>query len=297
MGSQVANQFLASGYKVRGTVRDTVKSAWLTALFDGKYGSGIFELVTVKDIAVDRAYDVMKGASVFIHTASIVTFDLDPEKVIPPTIAGALNVGQSDDVTLDEDSYGDELIERVETDLEPGFVRACLVYRASKALAEKAIWDYVKETETKRPDLVANSVLPAEVFGEHPDPVNQGTPSTSAFIPALWNGQVDGLKLQHPKYAIHAQDVGLLHVAGAIHPNANNRRLYGYAHKFNRNEILEILRKQNPGRKLVDNFHTGETKAVIKTRSYPEQLIRDVSGHGWISLEEIVRDNARSLLV
>ncbi|KAL3469136.1 NAD(P)-binding protein [Aspergillus californicus] len=324
VGSQVANQFLASGYRVRGTVRDIVKSAWLTALFNGKYGTGNFELVIVKDMNVDGAFDnVTKGASAFIHTASIITFDQDAEKVIPATVAGALNgvkaayaeptvkrfvltsssaavlipeTGQSDDVTLDEDSYGEELIQRAKTDLEPGFVRACLVYGASKALAEKAVWDYVEENKSKRPDLVVNSVLPAQVFGEHLDPVNQGTPSTSASIPALWNGLIDGLKLVLPQYAIHAQDVGLLHVAGAIHPDVENRRLYGYAHKFNWDKILEILREQNPQRKFVDDFHTGETKTVIKTWSYSEQLIRDISGHGWTSLEDIVRDNTKSLV-
>ncbi|KAL5336905.1 NAD(P)-binding protein [Aspergillus crustosus] len=323
VGSQVTNQFLASGYKVRGTVRDVVKSAWLTALFDGKYGKGSFELVEVKDMTAEGAYtDVVKDTSAFIHTASIVTFDQDPEKVIPPTIAGALNgikaayaepsvkrfvltssssailiseTGQSDDITLDEDSYGEELISRVKTDLEPGFVRACLVYGASKALAEKAVWDFAKENAAKRPDIVVNSVIPSQVFGERLDLANQGSPTTSASIPALWNGQIDGLKLLHPQYTIHAQDVGLLHVAGAIHPDANGRRLYGYAHKFNWNMILDILRRQNPERTFVDDFHSGETKTEVKTRDFAEGLLRDVSGHGWTSLEDIVKDNTKGL--
>lgn len=58
VGSQVVNQFLSSGYKVRGTVRDTVKSAWLTTLYDGKYGKGNFELAAVKDMNEEGAFDV-----------------------------------------------------------------------------------------------------------------------------------------------------------------------------------------------------------------------------------------------
>ncbi|CAM1501447.1 Fc.00g034310.m01.CDS01 [Cosmosporella sp. VM-42] len=312
VGSQVVNQFLASGYKVRGTVRDPVKTEWLVALFDGKYGKGNFELVTVEDMNRDGAYDeVVKGKSTY------------PEKVIPPTVAGALNAikaaysessvkrfvftssssavvipetGQSDDITLDESSYGDELVRRVDTDLEPGFVRACLVYGASKVLAEQAVWNFHTQNGTKRPELVVNSILPAQVFGELLDPVNQGTLGTSASIPALWNGQTDGLRMICPQYAIHAKDVGQLHVAGAIHPDVKSERVYGYAHKFNWDAVLDILRKQNPERKFVHNFHSGETKTVIKTGDRSEQLLRDVSGHGWTSLEHIVKDNTMSLL-
>lgn len=124
------------------------------------------------------------GVAAFIHTASIVTFDQNPENVIPPTVNGAINglkaayaspsvkrfvltssssavlipeAGQDDNVTLDQDSYADELVRRVETDLEPGFVRACLVYGASKVLAEQAVWRFHRENQAKRPDLVVNS--------------------------------------------------------------------------------------------------------------------------------------------
>ncbi|KAL4964259.1 uncharacterized protein BDV14DRAFT_201037 [Aspergillus stella-maris] len=324
VGSQVANQFLAAGYRVRGTVRDPVKSAWLTSLFNSKYGSGLIELVAVSDMTVPGAYDeVVNGTSAFIHTASIVTFDQNPDNVIPPTVAGALNgikaaygeptvkrfvltsssaavlvpeTGQSDDIVLDETSYADELVRRIETDLpEAGLVRACVIYGASKALAEQAVWKFVEENQSRRPDLVVNSVLPAQVFGERLDPINQGSPTTSASIPALWNGQIDALKLQLPQYTIHAKDVGVLHVAGAIHPDARGRRIYGYAHKYNWNMILDILRHQNRGREFVRDFQGGQTRTVVRTGDYSERLLRDISGHGWTSLEDIVRDNSKGL--
>lgn len=62
VGSNVADQFLAYGYKVRGTTRDVNKAAWMKETFEKKYGSGVFELVSVPDMVADGAYDeAVKG--------------------------------------------------------------------------------------------------------------------------------------------------------------------------------------------------------------------------------------------
>lgn len=62
IASHVADQLLASGFKVRGTVRDVQKSSWLAELLDSKYGSGKFELVAVEDMAAEGAFDeAVKG--------------------------------------------------------------------------------------------------------------------------------------------------------------------------------------------------------------------------------------------
>lgn len=62
LGSHTADQFLEHGYKVRGTVRDAEKNAWLQALFDNKYGKGSFELFEVPDLTVDGAFhEAVKG--------------------------------------------------------------------------------------------------------------------------------------------------------------------------------------------------------------------------------------------
>lgn len=63
LGSHIADQFLEHGYKVRGTVRDTEKNAWLQAAFEKKYGKGSFELVKVSDLTAEGAFDeAVKGA-------------------------------------------------------------------------------------------------------------------------------------------------------------------------------------------------------------------------------------------
>lgn len=49
IGSHIADQLLAGGYQVRGTTRSVQKGAWLEEFFQGKYGSGNFELKGVPD--------------------------------------------------------------------------------------------------------------------------------------------------------------------------------------------------------------------------------------------------------
>jgi nucleoside-diphosphate-sugar epimerase len=84
IGSNIADQFLKFGYKVRGTTRSLEKNAWISTLFDQKYGPGNFELVAVPDMqAPDAFVQAVKGVSAVVHTATIFTLDPNPHKVIP----------------------------------------------------------------------------------------------------------------------------------------------------------------------------------------------------------------------
>lgn len=47
VGSHVADQTLAAGYRVRGLVRDKQRSQWLCEVFGAKYGQDHIELAEV----------------------------------------------------------------------------------------------------------------------------------------------------------------------------------------------------------------------------------------------------------
>lgn len=67
IGSHVADQVLAAGYKVRGTTRDANKNKWLLRYFAAKHGEGKFELVCVPDLTKDDAFkDVVKSSLAWI---------------------------------------------------------------------------------------------------------------------------------------------------------------------------------------------------------------------------------------
>lgn len=62
IGSHVADQLLAYGYRVRGTVRDVQKAAWTNEFFAGNYGEGHFESIVVPDMAQEDAFEeAVKG--------------------------------------------------------------------------------------------------------------------------------------------------------------------------------------------------------------------------------------------
>lgn len=62
IGSNISNELLKLGYKVRGTTRNLEKNEWLRELFDSKYGPGKFEMALVADCEAEGALDeVMKG--------------------------------------------------------------------------------------------------------------------------------------------------------------------------------------------------------------------------------------------
>lgn len=63
IGSHVADQVLSYGYKVRGTVRNLKDNSWMVPFFEDKFGvEGIFELIEVREMAVDGSFDeAMKG--------------------------------------------------------------------------------------------------------------------------------------------------------------------------------------------------------------------------------------------
>lgn len=63
IGSHVADQVLAAGFKVRGTSRDATKNQWLKDYFDAKHGAGKFELISVPDPTTSNALsEAVRGA-------------------------------------------------------------------------------------------------------------------------------------------------------------------------------------------------------------------------------------------
>lgn len=189
IATHVANQFLLRGFKVRGTVRDKVKSEWLVKeLWKTESSNGSFELVEVKDMAAENAYaEALRGVEVVVHLATDTTWDPDPNKVVPRTVAAITNllddavkepsikqfvytssmgsaITPYHDVAFhcDQNSWNDEALERAWAPPPYTAERGMYTYMASKAEAEKTFWKFIKE---QKPSFVANSVLPFTALG------------------------------------------------------------------------------------------------------------------------------------
>ncbi|KAJ4180907.1 hypothetical protein NW755_011442 [Fusarium falciforme] len=283
IGSHVADQFLQFGFKVRGTVRDTAKNAWVSNLFESKYGKDSFELVSVPNMTVDGALDeCVKGISAFIHVATVVNLSPDPNQVIPTTIDSAVNAIKSaykepsvkrfvltsstatlmpvspekrqDGLVIAHDSWSEDAVELAWTPPPYAPERSLPVYAASKIGQERAIWKFHDENKSKRPDIVVNTA-----------------------------------------YFIDVQDTALLHLAAAVLPDVKSERIFGMAEPLNWNKILVILRKQNPGRRFHKNFTNGGYSVTVKPRDRAEHLLRELGRPGWASLEDSILGNTEDL--
>jgi nucleoside-diphosphate-sugar epimerase len=96
IASHVADQVIAAGYRVRGTVRSDSKGELMTEVYEKRHGPGKFEFVVVPDMGVDHAFDdAVKGTQSkmpvnWVERVSCLSSDtqipetLHPEDVIEP---------------------------------------------------------------------------------------------------------------------------------------------------------------------------------------------------------------------
>ena len=123
-----------------------------------------------------------------IHVASVLSLDRDPNKVIPPVVNGAINAASSAakqtsvkrfvytssssaitapkpnvEFKISTEDWNTEQVEEAwkPPPYEQG--REWVIYAASKAQAEQAMWKFVRE---HKPGFVLNTVLPNTNFGE-----------------------------------------------------------------------------------------------------------------------------------
>ena len=161
------------------------------------------------------------GVAGVVHVASVVTFDPDPNKVIPVVVDGAVNAAtaaaKQDSVkrfvytssstaitapkpnvefTLSTNDWNDEQVEEAwkPPPYEPA--RAWAVYGASKTQAEQAMWKFVKE---QKPGFVLNAVLPNTNIGEILS--DKQPASTGAWVKHIYNGNLNSVKDVPPQWS------------------------------------------------------------------------------------------------
>lgn len=215
VASHIAKQLLLRGFKVRGTVRDPERTSWLVKdAFKVYFDNGDFEFVTIKDFTAAGVYDdAIKGVSAIAHVASVVTFDSDPNGVIPQTVQAATRVLEAalnepsvktfvytssivastfpepgNDTRVTRDTWNDVAIELAWSPPPHPPSQGSIVYAASKAAAEKVVWQFV---EDKKPKFRVNSVNPAMIIGEPLDESHLQTVGT--WIKKLWDGDLSRL--------------------------------------------------------------------------------------------------------
>ncbi|KAJ7311769.1 hypothetical protein DFH08DRAFT_897584 [Mycena albidolilacea] len=163
----VVRTLLEEGFSVRGAVRSATKGTHLVEQF-AAYGDK-FELAIVPDIPKEGAFDeAVKNVDAIAHTASPYHFHADdPAELLEPAIKGTISILESarrygtavkrvvvtsstaavqydspNPRVFSELDWDDPAVEEVE---KKGRAASNVnKYRASKTLAERAAWDFVK---------------------------------------------------------------------------------------------------------------------------------------------------------
>ena len=238
IASHTIQQLLISGkYRVRGTVRSLKSEEKVKAMRelvpDAKYPLELCE-ADLQD--KDSWIPAVKGCDYVLHIASPFPSGIpkDPEEVIRPAVDGALNVlsvcadsgtvkkvvltssvaavsnggaghpGRKDD-TYTEDDWSNPDV--------------CPPYERSKALAEKAAWEFVQGLpDEKKFDLV--TICPGVVFG----PLLTKNAGTSVgFIKSMLAGEVPGV-VNITVMAVDVRDVAKAHISAMEKPVSNGKR-------------------------------------------------------------------------
>ncbi|KUJ12999.1 NAD-P-binding protein [Mollisia scopiformis] len=317
IGSHIVDQFLAAGYKVRGTVRAVPKADNIKRVLSEKHGEGRIEVVAVPDLAAPGAFDdAVKGVDAIAHCATIINFSRNPKEVIPDAIAAVTSIlhsalreptvksfvlaSSSMATTLpkpnvrfavDSDTWNEEDIARA---WDPELVNEdhhdWTVYAASKAEAEKALWKFRDE---KKPHFTVNSILPATNFG--PVLVKEEASSSGACVKEIWNGEINKVLGVRPQYYVSVQDVALLHVAAVHFPDVNGKRVLAGTKPYNWNDVLKILRELRPGHDFPEDVEGLGHDLSTVANGEAEKLLLRFAGYGWIELRELMEQNLSSL--
>lgn len=96
---------------------------------------------------------------------------------------------------------------------------------------------------------------------------------------------------QTPEYFISTQDCAILHVSALLHSEVSSERLFGFAERWNFNQLLAIYREMFPDRKFpADVEGLVEDETVVPTERAEEVLGWLKEGKGWDSLDSAVRE-------
>lgn len=274
LGIHVVKSLIDRGYHVRGTVRNQKKGDYIKKLFGER-----FEPAIVPDMEAPDAYDeAVVGMDAVQHVASVVKMTTEhPDVVIKPAIAGTVGILESVKkygptvkrivITssmsavggMTEDDWNQGVVDLVEAQgikAHPG-----VKYAASKVLAERAAWDFVKQNTGKISfDVVI--LLPAWIWGPM---IHEGTDAGSI------NGSNNYLlHTVHPDHAasgdallgkdgefIDVRDCASAHVDVLSKEGAANQRFIILADSYTWQDVYDALNEE-PG---FANIPTGVPSA------------------------------------
>ena len=317
VAAHVIDAFLKKGYKVRGTVRNDASGEGVKKTH-AKYASQL-EYVIVKDIAAPGAFDnVVQGVDGVIHTASPFQLSVEDNErdLLLPAINGTTSVleavskhapevkrivitasfasildlskGKRPGYTYTEDDWNPTTYEEAKTG------NGAVAYCASKAFAERAAYDFVKE---KKPNFDIATINPPMIYGP---PIHNVTDlsklnTSSADIYRFVAGNETEIGDTAFPFFADVRDVAEAHLRAYEVPAASNKRFIITSGGYLYQDVCEELRTQFPELKSKVPDPSKATDRP-ETAVLSNQRAKDVLGLTFRSLKETIFDTATSLV-
>lgn len=271
VGGHVVLQLLNAGYTVRTTVRSKDKETQVRAMLQKAGATNLDQLsFVVADLMRDDGWaEACQGCGYVLHVASPLVATKNEDEVIRPAVDGVLRVLRAArdasvkrvvfTSTCGAIYYGhpmqsEPFDETSWTNVEGGDMSA---YVKSKALAEKAAWDFMAreggalELTVVNPSGIFGPALGAD-YSSSLDLIKRLLNGSLPACPDLWFGVVD------------VRDVADLHLRAMTAPEAKGERFI--ATQGNAVSMLDIAK--------VLKVRLGEKASRVPTRKLPNFIVK-----------------------
>ncbi|KAK6464932.1 protein induced by osmotic stress [Scheffersomyces coipomensis] len=317
IAQHIITQLLTKGYSVVGSVRSTEKGESLVKIFNNPKFT--FEVVKVleKEGAFDEALKKHSEVTVFLHSASPVTFNAEDNErdILIPAIEGTKYVlksikehapqitrvvytssvvatGTPQEISDPNFNGGETTWGSLTYDQskENGFA----AYFGSKTFAEKAAWNFV---ETEKPNFTLSTVNPVYVFG--PQNYHNGEKELNASAQMVGNIlklKPDDALPQLTGTFIDVRDVAKAHILAFETEKAQGKRFVLSNSRFDAEELVEVITKNIPElkQKLPAAKSTGD-RATGRSL-LDDSNARSILAIDYISLEQSVTESIKQIL-
>ncbi|KAK7449183.1 hypothetical protein VKT23_013329 [Stygiomarasmius scandens] len=283
LASQTALTFLEQGYAVKATARSAAKAEeWISRFPQHKAN---YSYAVVADMAEDGSFDeAIKGCDYVAHLASPAHWNTDNnDTILKPAINGTLNVLKATkfEPKVKRVVFTSSFAAVVNPNAPPGHVMnpsdwnpvtleeaksgpAMAAYRASKALAEKAFWDYIK---TEKPSWTGSVICPCGSYGP-PMQILHSLSELNVSVGFMWKMADGTFKNGVPATGfpvfVDARDVALAHLRALERDQAQGQRYLLIGGTYVADQFVEAIGKHFP--ELKDNLPPVDLSQVEATK-------------------------------
>ena len=262
IAKHIAVQLLNAGFAVRASLRNLDRADEVRAAVQPHVNGPLGDRLSfvALDLEQDAGWDVaLTGVDVLMHTASPFPLSQpkDPADLIRPAVQGALRALRAAKAAGVNRVVLTSSVAAVaggplppgkaafdETDWTDPNAPGTSAYTRSKTLAERAAWDFVRDTA---PQMQLTTINPVLVVGP---PLDTTFGTSVSIIERLLNAR-DPMIPQFGFATVDVRDVALAHVLALTTPGTEGRRYIVTDQFLWFADIAQILKTNFPTRKIV----------------------------------------------